>query len=131
MVPQQWLVNTSFRLSRAQASLTPVWPHQVEHAVLCTALRRKHATYPEPDAAARCARGLSVADVAAALSLRAAAAGAALEEKGWTERPDWPTFLARAPAMPRPQRLHPMRRQRLGIGFVSGRDRQLAVGCVE
>ena len=51
-----------------------------------------------PDAAARCARELSAADAAAAPSLRAAAAaGAALEEEGWTERPDWSNLLEGAP----------------------------------
>ena len=70
-----------------------------------------------PDAAARCARELAAAHAAAAPSLRAAeAAGAALDADGWT-----PFWGAR-----RPLRLHPTNRQRPGIGFVAGRDRQLA-----
>ena len=68
-----------------------------------------------PEAAARCARELSVGDEAAAPSLRAAAlAGEALDGAGWSGRPGW--------ARPTPRL---MIRQSRVIGHMAGRGRRL------
>ena len=54
-----------------------------------------------PEAAARCARELSVGDEAAAPSLRAAAlAGEALDGAGWAGRPGWAELAGRRPPRP-------------------------------